>query len=75
MGLKFYTSVAKGLKLKVRKFWGQISTIVEVTRKKVVGGPFASPPSLIGLRPLKKHQESNFRNFIYQYHLECYHRL
>ena len=32
--LKFYISVAKGLKLKVRKFWRLISTFIEVTRKK-----------------------------------------
>ena len=31
MDLKFYTSVAKGLKLKVRKFWLLIPTFVEVT--------------------------------------------
>ena len=36
--LTFYTSVAKGLKLKVRKFWGVIPTFVEVTRKRLVGG-------------------------------------
>ena len=28
--LKFYTSVEKGLKLKVRNFWGLIPTFVEV---------------------------------------------
>ena len=38
MALKFYTSVAKDLKLKLRKFWGLVPTLVEVTRKKVVGG-------------------------------------
>ena len=43
MALKLYTSVAKGLKLKVRKFWGLISTFVEVTGEKPVGGLFASP--------------------------------
>ena len=32
------TSVAKELKLKVRKFWGLIPTFVEVTWKKLVGG-------------------------------------
>ena len=32
--LKFYTSLSKGLKLKVRKFWSLISTFVEVTREK-----------------------------------------
>ena len=47
--LRFYTSLSKGLKLKVRKFWGLIPTFVEVTGEKPVGGIFASP-SLIGLR-------------------------
>ena len=44
--LKFYTSVEKGLNLKVRKFWGLIPTFVEVTGKKVVGerGLFCRPP-------------------------------
>ena len=32
--LKLDTSVAKGLKLKVRKFWWLILTFVEVTREK-----------------------------------------
>ena len=41
MALKFYSSVAKELKLKVRKFWGLIPTFREVPEKKVVGGgPF-----------------------------------
>ena len=31
MDLQFYTSAAKGLKLKVRKFLGLILTFVEVT--------------------------------------------
>ena len=38
MVLKFYTSVAKRLKLKVRKFKGLISTFVEVTEEKWYGG-------------------------------------
>ena len=38
--LKFCTSVAKGLKLKVRKFWGPNPTFVEVTGEKLVGGTF-----------------------------------
>ena len=37
---KFYTSVAKGLKLKVRNFLGLIPTFVEVIGEKVVGGSF-----------------------------------
>ena len=48
--LKFCTSVAKGLKLKVRKFSGPNSTFVEVTEEKLVGGAFLDPPSCIGLR-------------------------
>ena len=39
MALKFYTSVTKGLKLKVRKFWGLVPKFVEVTGEKLVGGP------------------------------------
>ena len=35
--LKFYKSVAKRLKLKVRKFLGLIPTFVEVTGEKLVG--------------------------------------
>ena len=34
MTLKFYTSVEKGLKLKIRKIWGLISTVVEVIGEK-----------------------------------------
>ena len=40
--LKFYTSLSKGLKLKIRKFWGLTPTFVEVTGEKLVGGLFAS---------------------------------
>ena len=40
MALKFYTSLVKGLKLKFRKFWGLLLTFVEVTREKLVEGPF-----------------------------------
>ena len=52
--LNFYTSVAKGLKLKVRKLWCLILTFVEVAREKLVGAPFCPhphpTPSWIGLR-------------------------
>ena len=44
IALKFYISVANGLKLKVRKFWGLIPTFVEVTEEKLVGGLFAPHP-------------------------------
>ena len=42
----FYISLSKGLKLKVRKFWGLIPTFVEVTGEKLAGGPFCPPPIL-----------------------------
>ena len=42
MALKFYTGVAKEMKLIVRKFWGLIPTFVEVTWEKLVREPFAS---------------------------------
>ena len=48
--LKFYISVAKGLKGNVRKFLGLVPTFVEVTREKLVRGSlFASPQSWKGL--------------------------
>ena len=45
--LKFYTSVAKKLKLKSRKFRGLISAFVEATGEKLAGGgeAFLAPPS------------------------------
>ena len=45
MALKFYTSVTKGLKLKVRKFWGVTPMFVEVTGEKLVGVGLLSHPS------------------------------
>ena len=53
MTLKFYTSVAKGLKLKARKFCGLTPPFVEVTGEKLVGLTFL-PHSWIGLRNQKQ---------------------
>ena len=53
--LKFYTSLSKGLKLKVRKFWGLIPTFAEVTEEKLVGGFFGLPPILNRVKNLAKH--------------------
>ena len=53
--LKYCTSVAKGLKLKVRKFWGPNPTFVEVTGEKLVGGAFLPPPSWTGLNIFHLH--------------------
>ena len=52
MTLKFYTSVAKSLKLKAREFWELIPTFVEATGIKLVGGLFA-PPILNGVKFFK----------------------
>ena len=49
MALTFYTNVAKALKVKVRKFWGQISSFVAVAGEKlvvVVGGGGGEAPLL-----------------------------
>ena len=40
MALKFQASMAKGLKLKVRKFCGLIHTLLEVTGEKTGKEPF-----------------------------------
>ena len=51
MDLKFYTRVAKRLKVKPKKFSGLIHTFLKVTGEKLVGGGghFAPLPSPIGL--------------------------
>ena len=53
MVLKFYTSVAKGLKLKIRKFLRLLFMFVEVTGEKLVaeeGERFASHPLQLGIK-------------------------
>ena len=47
MASKFYTNVAKGLKLKVRQFWGLTHTFAEVTEEKLVRGLFAHPSFIL----------------------------
>ena len=44
INLKFYISVAKGLKQKVRKFWRLIPMFEEVAGEKLVGVVFLTPP-------------------------------
>ena len=52
MALKLYTSMAKGLKLKVRKFWELIATFVQITGEKLLGRLFApNPQPLCPLSP------------------------
>ena len=59
MVLKFYKSVAKRLKLKVRKILGLSPTFVEVTEEKLVGDLFETP-SCIGLKVLLLEQTLNW---------------
>ena len=47
MNLKFYNSVAKGLKLKVRKFWERVPTFVEVTGETGRGRRAFWPPPIL----------------------------
>ena len=43
MSLKFYSSVAQELNLKVRTTWELVLTFGEIKDGKLVGGLFASP--------------------------------
>ena len=52
--LKFCNSQWKGLKLKVRKFWGLIPTFVEVTGEKLVAGALFGPPPILNRVNQKK---------------------
>ena len=58
MVLKLYTSVAKGLKLKVRKFWGLIPTFVKFTNFEMAMQKFCYTLRVIfisnGIESLKK---------------------
>ena len=57
--LKFYTSMAKGLKVKVRKIWGLIPLFVENTGEKLVGGPLCLPPILNRVKKCQIFQTKN----------------
>ena len=50
MALTFYTSVVKRLKLKVRKFWGLIPSVVEAAWETPVEVASHRPPSWIELK-------------------------
>ena len=47
MAWKFYTSVEKRLKLKVKKFWGLIPMFAEVIGEKLVGDFLPPPPPIL----------------------------
>ena len=58
--LKFYPSLSKGLKLKVRKFWGLIPTFVEVIRKELVAG-WEGGGGLFGPLPILNRLKGSLR--------------
>ena len=74
-----YNIVAKGLKLKVRMFWGLIPTFLEVTGEKPVGGGEGGgflyfPPPWIGFRLMITFVKNLLRvsvvfNSVWQFHL------
>ena len=72
ISLKFYTIMAKGLKLKVRKILGLIFAFVELTGEKLIVRLFAHPPSQIGLNCLYLWlwQWSTISSMVYWLHLE-----
>ena len=45
LNLTLCISVAKGINLKLRKFYGLIRTFIKVTREKLVGGGLFVPSS------------------------------
>ena len=62
--LKFYSSVAKGLKLKIRKFCDLSPTFVEVREEKLIGEGAFWPPPVLNRVKITYHQtlaESNLR--------------
>ena len=61
MVLKFYSSVAKGLKLKVIKLWGLVPTFREITGKNLVGEAFLPPFPPI-LNRVKEKNPKIFQN-------------
>ena len=70
MALKFYTSVAKGLKLKVRKFWELTPIFVEITGEKLVGGAGGGEGEggLCGPPILNRVKFCSVKTFIYLLH-------
>ena len=58
MALTFYSRIAKGLKLKARKFWFVISTSGEVTGEKLVKEGVFTPSKLNKVKTEQKHASS-----------------
>ena len=62
--LKFYTSVSKEFKQKVRIFWGLIPTFVEITWEKLLGDSPSTP--ILNMFKVKLAQEARVNQFLIQ---------
>ena len=69
--LKCYSSVAKGLKLNVRKFWRQVSTFAEVTGEKLLTPPLP-PPILNSVKRIIKYLLIYIYFFVFFFYLQIY---
>ena len=58
MVLKFNTNMAKGSKLKARRFWGLVLTFVEITGEKLVGGELFAPHPILNRVKVYESQET-----------------
>ena len=64
--LKFYTSVEKGLNLRVRKFWRLIRMFVDITGKNLVAAGGGGAGGLCCKPPLSAHDSCLYKNTLIQ---------
>ena len=72
--LTFYNSVAKGLKLKARRFWEIIPAFVEVTKEKLVVGRGRGGGKRVNTLPLSDRTISE-TNLATQKFISCSYRI
>ena len=70
--LKCYSSVAKGLKLNVRKFWRQVSTFAEVTGEKLLTPPLPPLPILNSVKRIIKYLLIYIYIYFFFFYLQIY---
>ena len=73
MALKFYNGVAKGFKLKVRKFYRLIPTFVEVTGENLVGSLFSLILNRVKVE-LQGERLDSLQLFLAQWRLQTNHQ-
>ena len=71
MALKFYTSIAKGLKLKAIKFFGLVRTFAEGTGEKLAGELFRPPLQKLFQTKLERNLlKKYFYFYLYYYNFD-----